>query len=70
MKVTLIGIDLAKNIFQVCGVNQAGKRVFNRQVRQATLLELLVQHRMRRWQWRRVADRTTGAGNFSNVVSR
>jgi transposase len=25
MKVTLIGIDLAKSIFQVCGVNQAGR---------------------------------------------
>jgi transposase len=44
MKVTLIGIDLAKSIFQVCGVNQAGKRVFNRQVRRARLMELLVQH--------------------------
>ncbi len=45
MKVTLIGIDLAKSIFQVCGVNQAGKRVFNRQVRQAKLMALLMQHR-------------------------
>ena len=44
MKVTLIGIDLAKNIFQVCGVNQAGKVVFNRQVRRAKLMELLIQH--------------------------
>jgi transposase len=44
MKVTLIGIDLAKNIFQVCGVNQAGKRVFNRQVRRARLMEFLMQH--------------------------
>jgi transposase len=44
MKVTLIGIDLAKSIFQVCGVNQAGKRVFNRQIRRAKLMELLVQH--------------------------
>jgi transposase len=44
MKVTLIGIDLAKSIFQVCGVNQAGKRIFNRQVRRAKLLELLMQH--------------------------
>ena len=44
MKVTLIGIDLAKSIFQVCGVNQAGKRVFNRQVRRARLMEFLVQH--------------------------
>lgn len=45
MKVTLIGIDLAKSIFQVCGVNRAGKRVFNRQVRRARLMEFLIQHR-------------------------
>lgn len=44
MKVTLIGIDLAKSIFQVCGVNQAGKHVFNRQVRRARLMALLLQH--------------------------
>jgi len=44
MKVTLIGIDLAKSIFQVCGINQTGKRVFNRQVRRAKLMELLIQH--------------------------
>jgi len=44
MKVTLIGIDLAKSIFQICGVNQAGKRSFNRQVRRARLMELLIQH--------------------------
>jgi len=44
MKVTLIGIDLAKSIFQICGVNQAGKRVFNRQVRRARLMEFLMQH--------------------------
>ena len=44
MKVTLIGIDLAKSILQVCGVNQAGKPVFNRQVRRNRLMELLMQH--------------------------
>jgi len=44
MKVTLIGIDLAKSILQVCGVNHAGKRVFNRQVRRTRLMELLMQH--------------------------
>lgn len=44
MKVTLIGIDLAKSIFQVCGVNQAGKPVFNRQVRRARLMKLLLQY--------------------------
>lgn len=44
MKVTLIGIDLAKTIFQVCGVNQVGKSVFNRQVRRNNLLAVLAQH--------------------------
>jgi transposase len=44
MKVTLIGIDLAKSIFQVCGVNQAGKCVFNRQIRRGRLMELLLQY--------------------------
>ena len=44
MQVTLIGIDLAKNVFQVCGVNQAGKTVFNRQVRRSKLMELLAQY--------------------------
>jgi transposase len=41
MNVTLIGIDLAKSVFQVCGVNRAGKPVFNRQVRRAQLLAVL-----------------------------
>jgi len=44
MNVTLIGIDLAKSVFQVCAVNQAGKTVFNRQVRRNRLMELLVQY--------------------------
>jgi len=44
MKVTLIGIDLAKSIFQVCGVNRAGKRDFNRQVRRNKLMALLMQY--------------------------
>jgi transposase len=44
MNVTLIGIDLAKSVFQVCAVNQAGKPVFNRQVRRHRLMALLVQY--------------------------
>ena len=44
MKVTLIGIDLAKNIFQVCGVNQAGKPMFNKAVKRNKLMALLAQY--------------------------
>ena len=45
MKVTLIAIDLAKTIFQLCGVNQAGKPVFNRKLKRASLLKFITQHR-------------------------
>lgn len=44
MNVTLIGIDLAKSVFQICGVNRAGKPAFNRQVRRSRLLATLQQY--------------------------
>lgn len=44
MQVTLIGMDLAKNIIQVCGVNQAGNPVFNRTLKRAKVLEFLASH--------------------------
>ena len=44
MQVTLIGIDLAKSIFQVCGVNQAGKAVFNKQVKRNRVFDTLAQY--------------------------
>lgn len=44
MQVTLIGVDLAKNILQLCGVNQAGKAIFNRQVKRHKLLAFMAQY--------------------------
>ncbi len=44
MKVTLIGIDLAKSIFQVCGTDMHGKSQFNRSLRREKLLGFLLQH--------------------------
>lgn len=44
MKVTTLAIDLAKSVFQVCGVNQAGTEIFNRQVRRNKLLETVSQY--------------------------
>lgn len=41
MQVTLIGIDLAKNVLQVCAVNQAGKAQLNRAVRRDKLFGFL-----------------------------
>lgn len=39
MKVTTVGIDLAKQIFQVHGVDEQGKTVIRRQLRRAQLAE-------------------------------
>lgn len=44
MNVTLIGVDLAKSVFQLCGVNQGGKVVFERAVRRAQLLNQLFKY--------------------------
>jgi len=43
MKHKLIGIDLAKNVFQVCAVNQAGKLVFNHAVGRARLPKVMAE---------------------------
>jgi hypothetical protein len=42
-KVTTLGIDLAKNVFQLHGVNEHGKAVLRRQVRRAQLLFAVAQ---------------------------
>jgi transposase len=42
--ITVIGIDLAKTVFQVCGLNQANKRQFNISVKRAKLVSTVRQH--------------------------
>ncbi len=37
MKVTTIGIDLAKSVFQVHGVDERGKQVISRQLKRDQL---------------------------------
>ena len=42
--ITVIGIDLAKNVFQLCGLNRANKVQFNKSVRRDRLLGEIRQH--------------------------
>ena len=42
-QLSLVGIDLAKNVFQVCALNRAGQVVSNRSVRRAGLLDRIRQ---------------------------
>jgi len=39
MKITTVGIDLAKNVFQVHGVDERGKVVLRRQLRREQMVE-------------------------------
>lgn len=43
MKTATVVIDLAKNVFQVCALNRAGKMISNRAVKRAALTETVVQ---------------------------
>lgn len=41
MNIVFLGIDLAKNIFQLCGLNQAGKPVYTKRTGRKELLQTL-----------------------------
>ena len=41
MQVTTVGVDLAKNVFQVHGIAETGEVVFNRTIRRAQLLAVV-----------------------------
>jgi transposase len=38
MKITTVGIDLAKNVIQVHGINEQGKKVFNKPLQRKHVL--------------------------------
>ena len=44
MNTSILGIDLAKNSFQICGLNQANKVLFNRTFTRNKLAEFMQQH--------------------------
>jgi transposase len=39
MNVIYLGIDLAKNVFQLCGLNQTGKQVYKKRTDRKMLLQ-------------------------------
>src|ERR1700693_3854229 len=42
MKITTVGIDLAKNVFQVHGIDERGKPVLRKQLRRGQIAEFFV----------------------------
>ena len=45
MDIVRVGVDIAKQNFQICALNQANKVVFNKQVKRNMLLERLTPSR-------------------------
>ncbi len=43
MKITTVGIDLAKNVFQIHGSNEKGKKVFNKPLKRHQVLTFFIQ---------------------------
>ena len=38
MTVKIVGLDLAKDVFQVHGISETGRKVFNKKIKRAKLL--------------------------------
>ena len=61
MKATAVGIDLAKNLIQVHGVDERGKPVFRKQLKRNQVLSFFANVTPCLIGWRHVAARITGA---------
>jgi hypothetical protein len=59
-EISTVGLDLAKTVFQVHGIDAAGEVVVRRALRRSQLLVWLPSCRRAWWEWRRVPRRITG----------
>ena len=61
MKVSTIGVDIAKSVFQVHGEDAAGKIVVERRLGRKRMIEFSPSFRRAWWRSRLAEPRTTGA---------
>ena len=69
MKVTTLGIDLAKNVFQVHGIDQHGKVMLKKQLKRAQMAPFFINLRRVSSALRHAAVRITGRANFRQWVT-
>ena len=62
-RVTRIGLDLAKNVFQVHGVDAKGEIVVARKLRRGAVLRFSAGCRHAWWRWRPARRRIIGAAS-------
>lgn len=62
-EVSIIGLDIAKNVFQAHGADGSGRALFSRKISRAKLLEFFADSSVAQSRWKRVGARTIGAGS-------
>jgi len=70
MKVSTVGLDLAKNVFQVHGVDGLGKSVIRRQLRRGQVLPFSRGSRHVWWGLKPVPHRTIGRARSQRCATR
>jgi len=69
-EVSIIGIDLAKNVFQLHGMMANGSVAFRRKLSRSRLLPFLLNIRFALWRWKLVRALTTGAARSVRSATR
>ena len=70
-EITTVGLDLAKHVFQVHGVDAEGATVLRKQLRRAQVLAFFSRAAALPGRaWRRVRRRTTGRGSCARWATR
>jgi transposase len=64
MDITTIGVDLAKRVFAVHGVDHYGKTVLRKTLRREQMLPFFTRLQPCSWPWKRAAARITGRASW------
>ncbi len=60
--ISLIGIDLAKNVFQLHGVDKQRKTIIKKRINRANLMNVIRNITLAKLQWKLVQAQIIGAG--------
>ena len=60
----VIGLDLAKSVFQVHIANESGKKIGGKKLKRGEVMAWLRSRSVARLAWRRVGAHTNGPGNW------
>ena len=69
-EITTVGLDLAKNVFQLHGADASGRAVLRRKLRRAQVLEFLLGSNPALWLWRPAAALTSGVARSASWGTR